>query len=339
MRYLSPLCPRAPLVDLISVYYARGVRRNALILAAAALVLAFAPAAADASHVECGDVLTTDTRLDSDLECAEGTALTIAASNVTLELGGHTVAGTFADESVGVRASGHTGIVVRNGAVRQFDVDVLLEDVSDSLVRDLTDAVVGALGNGNTLRGNTESAGIAVRGDRNLVLGNGVSSNPSLDDATWLSASGADNVIAHNVVKNVGATSADTTAYGLLLRMDGGLVAHNVVTGAASFPQGSDVTVTGIHLSGQGALARKNVASGLIDGFEVWGPFELTDNLAFSNLDDGIEVGVSGATLTRNEANDNGDLGIEAVPATIDGGGNRASGNGNPAQCVGVACR
>ncbi len=33
----------------------------------------------------------------------------------------------------------------------------------------------------------------------------------------------------------------------------------------------------------------------------------------------------------------NADLGIEA-PDAIDGGGNRASGNGNPLQCVGVAC-
>ena len=34
-------------------------------------------------------------------------------------------------------------------------------------------------------------------------------------------------------------------------------------------------------------------------------------------------------------ANDNGDLGIEAVSGVTDGGGNRARGNGNPAQCVG----
>jgi hypothetical protein len=37
-------------------------------------------------------------------------------------------------------------------------------------------------------------------------------------------------------------------------------------------------------------------------------------------------------------ANGNDDLGIEAVAGVTDGGGNQASGNGNPAQCTGVAC-
>ena len=32
------------------------------------------------------------------------------------------------------------------------------------------------------------------------------------------------------------------------------------------------------------------------------------------------------------------DLGIEAIPGTIDLGGNRASGNGNPLQCQVVTC-
>jgi hypothetical protein len=51
-----------------------------------------------------------------------------------------------------------------------------------------------------------------------------------------------------------------------------------------------------------------------------------------------------GAALTGlraadpNTANRNHDLGIEAVPGVIDGGGNKASGNGNPAQCLNVVC-
>jgi len=43
--------------------------------------------------------------------------------------------------------------------------------------------------------------------------------------------------------------------------------------------------------------------------------------------------------LRGNAATDNGDLGIEAVPGTIDLGGNTASGNGNPLQCLNVVCR
>lgn len=43
-------------------------------------------------------------------------------------------------------------------------------------------------------------------------------------------------------------------------------------------------------------------------------------------------------TLTANGADRNRDLGIEAVEQVKDGGGNRARGNGDPRQCVGVAC-
>jgi len=47
----------------------------------------------------------------------------------------------------------------------------------------------------------------------------------------------------------------------------------------------------------------------------------------------------SSVVLTRNTANDNGDFGIEAVLGVTDGGGNKASGNGNPLQCLNVFCR
>jgi hypothetical protein len=43
--------------------------------------------------------------------------------------------------------------------------------------------------------------------------------------------------------------------------------------------------------------------------------------------------------VRANSANNNGDLGIESIEGTIDGGGNRAGGNGNPLQCVNVVCR
>ena len=53
---------------------------------------------------------------------------------------------------------------------------------------------------------------------------------------------------------------------------------------------------------------------------------------------DGIHVEDSGTLIANNTANDNADYGIQAVPGVIDGGGNTASGNGNPLQCIGVVC-
>ena len=65
----------------------------------------------------------------------------------------------------------------------------------------------------------------------------------------------------------------------------------------------------------------------------------IRDNFSKGNGDDGIDVDAAGTTVTRNKANVNADLGIEAVPGVIDGGGNKANGNGNPAQCVNVSCK
>jgi hypothetical protein len=62
-------------------------------------------------------------------------------------------------------------------------------------------------------------------------------------------------------------------------------------------------------------------------------------NTANSNGDNGIDVAAPGTMVTANTANDNTDLGIKAVPGVIDGGGNKASANGNPAQCLNVRCR
>jgi hypothetical protein len=53
----------------------------------------------------------------------------------------------------------------------------------------------------------------------------------------------------------------------------------------------------------------------------------------------GIIVGSPSTTIMKNRAVRNDRFGIEAVKGVIDGGGNRASGNGRARQCVNVKCR
>lgn len=65
----------------------------------------------------------------------------------------------------------------------------------------------------------------------------------------------------------------------------------------------------------------------------------LETNTAGGAEDDGIDVRNSDTRLRQNVAADNGDLGIEAVAGVVDLGGNTASGNGNPLQCVNVFCQ
>ncbi len=64
----------------------------------------------------------------------------------------------------------------------------------------------------------------------------------------------------------------------------------------------------------------------------------LVANKSFGFADDGIDVDAAGTYIWRNRADDNGDLGIEAVAGVVDGGLNRARGNGDPLQCTGVVC-
>ncbi len=64
----------------------------------------------------------------------------------------------------------------------------------------------------------------------------------------------------------------------------------------------------------------------------------LRGNTARRADQDGVDVGSASTLLANNLATGNRDLGIEAAPGVTDGGGNRASDNGDPRQCVGVSC-
>jgi hypothetical protein len=64
----------------------------------------------------------------------------------------------------------------------------------------------------------------------------------------------------------------------------------------------------------------------------------LRRNIAIGAGDDGFDVESRSTKLTSNLAVHNADLGIDAVPGVIDGGGNRASGNGDPRQCTNIVC-
>ena len=65
-------------------------------LLTAAAIGAFAVTGGDpalASHVSCGDTITADTTLDSDLVDCPNNGIVIGANNVTLDLNGHTIDG------------------------------------------------------------------------------------------------------------------------------------------------------------------------------------------------------------------------------------------------------
>jgi hypothetical protein len=100
-------------------------RLLATALLAAAILLALAPASALAAHVGCGDTITTDTKLDSDLIDCPGNGIVIGADNITLDLNGHTIDGTSSSGD-GVANVAHLGATIKGGTIQGFGVGVRL---------------------------------------------------------------------------------------------------------------------------------------------------------------------------------------------------------------------
>ena len=90
-----------------------------------------------ASDVGCGDTITTDTTLDSDLVNCPNNGIIIGADNITLDLNGHTIDGDGAPVDpcsegepcdIGVlNVAGHDRLSIVGGTVQQFGVGVLVE--------------------------------------------------------------------------------------------------------------------------------------------------------------------------------------------------------------------
>jgi parallel beta-helix repeat protein len=90
------------------------------------LALVLLPGAASARHVGCGDRVTADLRLDSDMRDCPGIGLVVGADHVTIDLAGHTIDGTGRGTGIanGYAGDGRRDLVVKNGSIRNFKVGV-----------------------------------------------------------------------------------------------------------------------------------------------------------------------------------------------------------------------
>ena len=138
----------------------RGV--GAITVVAAVL---FVAAPAHATHVSCGQTITTDTVLDSDLDCPTGHGIRIAASGVDLDLDGHAVRGEtdlVRSSTFGIWAHrGYSGISVTNGTVIGFQSAIYLYGVRDSTVSGMEvegDIALGGQPTNNVIEDNVVTA-------------------------------------------------------------------------------------------------------------------------------------------------------------------------------------
>jgi parallel beta-helix repeat protein len=130
------------------------LRRNvvgyvALLVFALVCWLALGAGEASASHVDCGDTITADTTLDSDLVDCPNNGILIGADHVTLDLNGHTIDGDgelvrercfsrreFCD--TGVANDGHDDVTLMHGSVREFAVGASVVKARHNRVLDIS---------------------------------------------------------------------------------------------------------------------------------------------------------------------------------------------------------
>jgi parallel beta-helix repeat protein len=305
--------------------------------------------------------VTEDVRLDSSLVDCPADGLVAGADGIIIDLNGHVIDGSATGD--GVRIKNRHGVTVRGGTIREFGMGVRLEfatgnelsalQLSDnasggaSLLRASNNTLSGlaVVANGAATFGEgvliltgsdanvvTEStftgnrfAGVRItNSSRNRIARNDVS------DGILLFGGAFETVVEANYVHNtrlegIGMGAGDNT---------GNVVSGNRVVGAGR--HGIDVS-----FAADTTVIRNVVLHSAADGIAVGGATDtvLERNRADHNGDDGIGTTEPSTTLTDNRADQNFDLGIEAVAGVTDGGGNRARGNGNPAQCLNVRCR
>jgi parallel beta-helix repeat protein len=229
------------------------------------------------------------------------------------------------------------------GTITEFGVGVILFGTRRNALRDV--ATVENVFSGIILgeavrtrvRGNTTSrnagpdSGVGITlfaSHNNRIIGNTSAHNAEI--GIHLIGSD-DNLIRRNRVRR-------NAEDGLILEGDRNLIVRNRLRGNAI---GITIFTEGGRAVGN-VVRRNRVLDAPRPGIYV-DPVPkgtvIRRNHVFGAGGDGINVGSPRTTLTRNEARNNGRLGIEAVEGVIDGGGNRASGNGDPRQCVQVTCR
>lgn len=299
---------------------------------------------ATGSDVVCGAMITSDLTLTHDLGPCPADGLTVKASDIVIDLNGFTITGDNADLGGGVRIEGtYSNVEVRNGTITGFNEGVVLAG--------------GATANyiwNLTLEGNNRGVDLAGGNFDNLIEKNDVRNNQG--DGIRVDNSSRNIVQKNTVVGNVFGISVSNGAHD-------NLVSKNIVMdgpyGISVFTNADRNTVeknviSGILIDGGIQIERdsddtvivKNVSSNnstngiLVEPAGGNAPIGtvLDRNLTEHNTGNGIDVQSSSATFIKNEANNNGDYGIRALSGVTDGGGNRAAGNGNPAQCLNVTC-
>jgi parallel beta-helix repeat protein len=114
-----------------------------LVALAAVVVGGSAQARAAVTAVSCGDTLKASVRLGNDLVNCPNSGLVVGASNITVDLNGHTINGR--NEASGIDVQKHANVTIENGAITDFYyAGVNVSDSRGVVLRKLTVSKIGA---------------------------------------------------------------------------------------------------------------------------------------------------------------------------------------------------
>lgn len=314
----------------------------------------------------CGDVGlrvgADDVTIDLQGHTIAGATTGDAAFGVLVN-GHHGVSvtgGTVTGFTIGVLYVSATGGHVTGMSVHgNRDKGVVLFDASDNTVvhnriDHNDDAAVGVFNGSdrNTVSNNT----IQANGPQGVEIlfsnGTQVSHNLITDTGSGVILESSDDTsITGNQILHSIATACDGCGIGIQIYGNRNVAAGNTILDAPRYGVEVDDFMDAGHSPAADNVIRGNVITrageGIAIGPEAGGVVLRTliaDNRVSNAADDGIQLigpstGLQTSTLTRNVTVHNGNWGIETVPGTIDGGGNTAAANGNPAQCLNITCR
>lgn len=243
-------------------------RRRALVAVTAAVGVLLTPTTADAA-VTCGQVITTSTTLDHDLDC-DRTGIAIGASNVVLDLNGHTITGPGADAAwmagVNVQSGVHRA-VVRNGTIRNYPGGVFVNpDGSGTQISGLRveDALIGiAAFSGSRSASITRNTVLRATGNAIQVGGDDhrIERNTLIDAASGgISFSGHRNVVVGNTVTGSGANGIALSPFpNQATPLTGNEISRNRIAGSGHRFSASSIS---IHHAAE-TVVRSNTIEGL----------------------------------------------------------------------------
>jgi parallel beta-helix repeat protein len=285
-----------------------------------------------------GAEITEDTTLDADVACERGPALVIAADDITVDLGGHTVSGGSEPglRGPGILFRGVSGASVRNGTVERFDAGVVIDGgsanvVESLIVQDNIGSPDGELGDGIVVNNSRDN-----RIRANVVRRNGPFSGISLGPSATGNEVG-DNTVTDNDMAHLGGTDAGRQTMGIRIEgpaANGNRIVANTVTGsgadgivvlATCDNPDSEPPCAGTPPNEHNEIATNttsaNGRSGRGAGIRVFSmPFPvppahntLRDNVADDNTSYGIAIdaaalGSPGNTAVGNRAHGNGEF-------------------------------